>query len=79
MEKLQTFTLHRAAVVTPLIDQEDDELPTNIDSDELLRILGPKRMVAPRYRWRRSKWMRNCPVALYEGDIVPGKPEFAVR
>jgi hypothetical protein len=23
--------------------------------------------------------MKNCPVALHEGNILPGKPEFAVR
>jgi adenylate/nucleoside-diphosphate kinase len=44
-----------------------------------MRSLAPKMMVAPRYRWKRSRWMRSCPVALHEGNVMPGKPEFAVR
>ena len=33
--------------------------------------------MAPRFRWRRSRWLRYCPVALQEGMMVPGKAEFA--
>ncbi|NXO06420.1 KAD9 kinase, partial [Oriolus oriolus] len=46
--------------------------------DELLRALSSYKLIAPRYRWRRSRWGQVCPVALKEGDIVMGKPEFAV-
>ena len=80
MSRLGCFVLRPAAVPIRLLDpQEDDEIPEDIDTDDLMRQLGPKRFVAPRFRWRRSRWLRNCPVALHEGDIVPGKPEFAVR
>ena len=71
--------LRPAAMVTRLNDPEEEEMPEEMETEELLRALGPKQMVAPRYRWRRSRWQRLCPVALYEGNIVQGKPEFAVR
>ena len=62
-----------------LQDGEEEELPDDVETEELMRVLGPKRYVAPRYRWRRSRWLRYCPVALAEGSLIPGKPEFAVR
>ncbi|NWV60697.1 KAD9 kinase, partial [Malurus elegans] len=46
--------------------------------DELFRALSSCKLIAPRYRWRRSRWGQACPVALKEGDIVMGSPEFAV-
>lgn len=79
MSRLNCFVLRPAAVPIRLQDPEDEEIPEEIETDELMRSLAPKQMVAPRFRWRRSRWLRNCPVALYEGDITPGKPEFAVR
>ncbi|NXQ26446.1 KAD9 kinase, partial [Alaudala cheleensis] len=48
------------------------------NQDELLRALSSSKLIAPRYRWRRSRWGQVCPVALKEGDIVMGSPEFAV-
>ena len=79
MLRLNCFVLRPAAVPIRLLDPDDDEIAEDVDPDELMRTLAPKKMVAPRFRWRRSRWMRNCPVALAEGNIVPGKPEFAVR
>ena len=32
----------------------------------------------PKFRWRRSKWGRYCPVELAQGNMVPGRMEFAV-
>src|SRR4029434_5713057 len=46
--------------------------------EELLRSLSASRMLAPGMRWRRSRWGRACPVALKEGTITRGKPEFSV-
>ncbi|BFZ09240.1 hypothetical protein BsWGS_12279 [Bradybaena similaris] len=78
LQKLQTFVLRPAAVVTRLTDPEEDDLSDDMETDEIMRVLCPKLMVAPRYRWRRSRWLRNCPVALFEGNVTPGKPEYAV-
>lgn len=47
--------------------------------DELLRLRSSAMVVASGFRWRRSRWGRNCPVALKEGWMVPGQPEFSVR
>ncbi|NXR74879.1 KAD9 kinase, partial [Pycnonotus jocosus] len=46
--------------------------------DDLFQTLSSYKLIAPRYRWRRSRWGQVCPVALKEGDIVMGHPEFAV-
>ncbi|NXJ14987.1 KAD9 kinase, partial [Odontophorus gujanensis] len=46
--------------------------------DELFRLLSSLKLIAPRYRWRRSRWGQACPVALKKGDIVMGIPDLAV-
>uniref|UniRef100_G1NL59 Uncharacterized protein n=1 Tax=Meleagris gallopavo TaxID=9103 RepID=G1NL59_MELGA len=46
--------------------------------DELFRVLSSFKLIAPRYRWRRSRWGQVCPVALKKGDIVMGIPDLAV-
>lgn len=79
LQKLNCFIIRPAAVVSRLHDAEEEEIPEEIDTEDLMRTLAPKRMIAPRFRWRRSRWLRYCPVALHEGNKVPGKPEFAVR
>uniref|UniRef100_A0A8C6NCY8 Uncharacterized protein n=1 Tax=Melopsittacus undulatus TaxID=13146 RepID=A0A8C6NCY8_MELUD len=45
---------------------------------ELFRVLSSYQLIAHRYRWRRSRWGKACPVALKEGDIVMGNPDLAV-
>ena len=77
--RLNCFVLRPAAVPIRLQEADDEELPEDVETDELMRSLAPKQMVAPRFRWRRSRWLRNCPVALSEGNVIQGKPEFAVR
>ena len=78
MMRLNTFVLRRAAVPLRLQNQEEDEIPEDIETEELMRTLAGNSMVAPRYRWRRSKWARACPVELQRGNVVNGKPEYAV-
>ncbi|XP_071818767.1 adenylate kinase 9-like isoform X4 [Apostichopus japonicus] len=78
MNRLNTFTLRRAAVPIRLQNQDEEEIPDDIETEELMRTLSGTNMVAPRYRWRRSKWGRACPVELQRGNVVMGKPEFAV-
>ncbi|XP_050391523.2 adenylate kinase 9 [Patella vulgata] len=78
LARLSCFVLRPAAVPIRLWDPEDEEIPEDTDTDELMRLLAPKQMVAPRYRWRRSRWLRYCPVALFEGNMTQGKPEYAV-
>lgn len=71
--------LRPAAVPIRLQDPEEEDVPEEVDTEELFRSSAAKSMVAPRFRWRRSRWQRFCPVALHDGNLVQGKPEFAVR
>ena len=77
--RLGCFVLQPAAVPIRLHENEEEEIPEDIDTDELMRATATKHYVGPKYRWRRSRWGRYCPVSLAEGNLVHGKPEFAVR
>lgn len=77
--RLQCFVLRRAAVVQRIYDPEDEEMPEDIETEDLVRAMANRKVPAPRFRWRRSRWLRYCPVALAEGNLVMGKPEFTVR
>ena len=79
MARLACFPVRPAVVPIRLQDPEEEELPEDIETDELMRALSGRDMVAPRFRWRRSRWLRYCPVAMAEGNLLQGKPEFAVR
>ena len=67
-----------AIVPMRLHGAEQEELPEDMDSEELFRQMAVVNHPAPRWRWRRSKWGRFCPVALKEGTILWGKPDFGV-
>ena len=80
MMKLNTFKLNHA--LGPLRLQggeESEEISDDTETDDLLRTLAATEMVAPKFRWRRSKWGRACPVSLKEGNIVQGMAQFSVR
>ncbi|CAH8670710.1 unnamed protein product [Schistosoma haematobium] len=59
-------------------EEEEEVIPEDIDTEELFRIVATKKMPGPRARWHKSPWKRLCPVALYEGQLSMGKPEFTV-
>ena len=45
----------------------------------LLLLFSPEtNNLLPKFRWRRSRWGRLCPVELAQGNMVPGRMEFAV-
>ena len=50
----------------------------SVMQEELLRMLSSSNTVVPGFRWHRSKWSCTCPIALKEGKIIKGKPEFSV-
>lgn len=80
MVKLNTFALNRALTALPLRGDEDsEEISKDADTDDLLRSLAASEMIAPKFRWRRSRWGRLCPVELYNGNIVHGQAQYAVR
>ncbi|KAI1897614.1 hypothetical protein AGOR_G00085080 [Albula goreensis] len=78
MSRLESMAVRRAAMPIRLMQTEEEELPDEMETEELLRMLSGSKTVAPGFRWRRSRWGRFCPVALKEGKITKGKPEFSV-
>ncbi|CAJ1078426.1 adenylate kinase 9 isoform X4 [Xyrichtys novacula] len=77
MSHLGSMAIKRVSVPVPLHHAEE-ELPDHIETEDLLRLMSSSRAVAPGFRWRRSRWGRTCPVALREGKVIPGRPEFCV-
>ncbi|XP_015990953.2 adenylate kinase 9 isoform X6 [Rousettus aegyptiacus] len=77
MDRLKYLNLRRAAILTKLQSAEE-EMNENIENDELFRALASYKLIAPRYRWHRSRWGQTCPVSLKEGNIHSGSPDFSV-
>ncbi|XP_057593660.1 adenylate kinase 9 [Hippopotamus amphibius kiboko] len=77
MDRLKYLNLKRAAVLTKLQSAEE-EINDTMENDELFRTLAAYKLIAPRYRWQRSRWGRTCPVTLKEGNIFQGLPDFSV-
>nr|XP_013031057.2 adenylate kinase 9 isoform X4 [Anser cygnoides] len=75
--RLQSMGVLNGAPIIRLQSQQEEMLE-GLENDELFRVLSSFKQIAPRYRWRRSRWGQACPVALKEGDIVMGDPELAV-
>ncbi|XP_077158489.1 adenylate kinase 9 isoform X2 [Paroedura picta] len=75
--RLQSMGLRNGAIITRLQSAEE-EILEGLENDEIFRVLAGYKLVAPRYRWRRSRWGRACPVALKDGEIVMGSPDLAV-
>lgn len=78
--KLQLFGLTPAAVLQRLYDEDEegenaDEIA---DMDDTMKPYSVKKIKASQYPWKKSRWGRNCPVALHEGNVIPGKAEYAV-
>ncbi|XP_055005398.1 adenylate kinase 9 isoform X2 [Boleophthalmus pectinirostris] len=77
MSRLGAMAIHHAPLPV-LLSNEDDNLPEDTDTEDLMRTMSSSKVVAPGFRWRRSRWGRACPVALKEGKVVPGVPDFCV-
>ncbi|XP_007484490.2 adenylate kinase 9 isoform X1 [Monodelphis domestica] len=77
IDRFECLGLRRAAVITRLQSSEE-ELSDIMENEELFRTLASYKLIAPRYRWRRSKWGRACPVALKEGNILMGLADLSV-
>ncbi|XP_068433457.1 adenylate kinase 9 isoform X2 [Clinocottus analis] len=78
MYRLGSMAVKRVCIPFHLQQTDDEELPEDIETEDLLRIMSSSGTVVPGFRWRRSRWGRICPVALKEGKIIPGKPELSV-
>ncbi|XP_073708860.1 adenylate kinase 9 [Garra rufa] len=78
MSRLESMAVRCPALPVRLMPTEEPELADQMDTEDLFRTLSSSRNVAPGFQWRRSRWSANCPVALKEGIIIKGRPEFAV-
>ncbi|XP_005914603.1 adenylate kinase 9 [Haplochromis burtoni] len=78
MSRLETLAINRVPVPVLLHQTEDEEMQEDVSTEDLLRIMSSYRIMVPGFRWRRSRWGRTCPVALKEGKVIPGKPQFSV-
>lgn len=76
--KLNSFGVSRALTALRLQGEDSEEISNDTDTDDMLRSLAAAEMVAPRFRWRRSRWGRLCPVELYNGNIVNGSAQYSV-
>uniref|UniRef100_A0A8V0YMS8 Adenylate kinase 9 n=1 Tax=Gallus gallus TaxID=9031 RepID=A0A8V0YMS8_CHICK len=75
--RLQSMGVRNGAPIIRLQSQQEEMLE-GLENDELFRVLSSVKLIAPRYRWRRSRWGQVCPVALKKGDILMGIPDLAV-
>ncbi|KAM4771030.1 adenylate kinase 9 [Rhinophrynus dorsalis] len=78
LSRLESLGLRHGAVVMKLQNSEEEETLEGAESDDIFRALASSHIIAPRYRWRRSRWGLTCPVALKDGFIKRGLPQFAV-
>ena len=59
---------------------DEDELPDEIDDDQLFRTVAKFSTAGPRFRWQKSQWNRYCPVELVEKcQLIIGSPHYAVE
>uniref|UniRef100_A0A2K6GFB4 Adenylate kinase 9 n=1 Tax=Propithecus coquereli TaxID=379532 RepID=A0A2K6GFB4_PROCO len=77
VDRLKYLNLKKAAVLTKLQGAEE-EINDSLETEELFRTFASYKLIAPRYRWQRSKWGRLCPMNLKEGNICSGSPDFVV-
>ncbi|KAM4866420.1 adenylate kinase 9 isoform 2-T5 [Thomomys bottae] len=77
MDRLKYLNLRRAGIVTKLQSSEE-EINDVLETEDLFRTLASYKLIAPRYRWHRSKWGRMCPVNLKDGNIFSGSTDYAV-
>ncbi|CAF2637524.1 unnamed protein product, partial [Rotaria sp. Silwood2] len=69
-EKAVRSDPHRAEEAAPA-----DEM----DTEELMLSLTGSNALSNKYKWQRSRWLRLDPVALKQGNRVPGRQDLAVH
>ncbi|XP_053469806.1 adenylate kinase 9 isoform X2 [Ictalurus furcatus] len=78
ISRLDFMAVRRAAAPMRLLNTDEEEPPDEMDTEELLNMLSSTKTIAPAFPWRRSRWGCTCPVALKDGKMIKGKPEFSV-
>ena len=72
------FAIDPPRAMLPIELKRDEELPEELATEEVLRTVRDFNKPASKFRWKRSRWSRYCPVALAEGAIVTGSPSLAL-
>ncbi|XP_029281159.1 LOW QUALITY PROTEIN: adenylate kinase 9 [Cottoperca gobio] len=78
MSRLGSMAVKPVSIPVLLHQADDEELPEEVDTEDLLRMMFSSRTVSQGFGWGRSRWGRTCPVALREGKVIPGKPKLSV-
>ncbi|KAM9354982.1 adenylate kinase 9 [Pholidichthys leucotaenia] len=78
MSRLGSLAVKPVSIPVCLNEFDDKELPDELDTVDIFRIMSSTRTVAPGFRWRRSRWGGTCPVALKEGEVIPGNANFCI-
>ncbi|KAK1889504.1 Adenylate kinase 9 [Dissostichus eleginoides] len=78
MSRLGSMAIKNVSIPVLLHQADDEEIPEEVDTEDLLRMMSSTQTVAPGFRWRRSRWGQTCPVALSEGKVILGKPDLCV-
>jgi hypothetical protein len=50
-----------------------------METEELMLSLAGSNALASKFKWQRSRWLRLDPVALKQGNRVPGRQDLAVQ
>ncbi|CAF2033300.1 unnamed protein product [Rotaria magnacalcarata] len=50
-----------------------------METEELMNSLTSSNVLSNKYKWQRSRWLRLDPVALKQGNRVPGRQDLAVH
>uniref|UniRef100_A0A0X3NG87 Adenylate kinase 9 n=1 Tax=Schistocephalus solidus TaxID=70667 RepID=A0A0X3NG87_SCHSO len=82
---LSVMTQLRALPVRPAVPPhqffpptDEEEVPEDVEYEELIQTLATKRMPTEHARWQISPWQSLCPVQLYNGILENGKAQFSV-
>ncbi|VDN10268.1 unnamed protein product [Dibothriocephalus latus] len=82
---LNVMTQLRALPVRPAVPPhqffpptDEEEVPEDVEYEELIQTLATKRMPTEHARWQISPWQSLCPVQLYNGILENGKAQFSV-
>ncbi|KAL3052487.1 hypothetical protein OYC64_005101 [Pagothenia borchgrevinki] len=78
MSRLGSMAIKNVSIPVLLHQADDEEIPEEVDTEDLFRMMSSTQTVAPGFRWRRSRWGQTCPVALSEGKVILGKPDLCV-
>ena len=62
------------------VHAEEEEAPVDdMETEELMLSLAGSNVLSNKYKWQRSRWLRVDPVALKQGNRVPGRQDLSVQ